>query len=351
MSTQKTVNGSQGNGNLQSKDFASDQEVRWCPGCGDYTILKQVQNLMPKLGLDPENIVFIAGIGCSSRFPYYMDTYGIHGIHGRAPAIATGLKVARPDLSVWVVTGDGDALSIGGNHIIHLLRRNLDINVLLFNNEIYGLTKGQYSPTSPQGLVTKTSPGGSADSPFNPLALALGANGSFVARAMDRDPKHLQAMLERTAGHKGTSFLEIYQNCIVFNDGAFSPYTDKSLRDNTSLYLEDGQPLLFGADDAFGVRLDGCKPEIVDLRSGKWSKDDLWIHDEHDRNKAWLLTSLFDDNSSEGKLPRPFGVLLADERPAYEELVKQQIAAAIERKGDGDLEALLTGEETWTVKG
>ncbi|TVQ74723.1 MAG: 2-oxoacid:ferredoxin oxidoreductase subunit beta [Balneolaceae bacterium] len=350
MSTQKTANQTQTNGNLQAKDFASDQEVRWCPGCGDYTILKQVQNLMPKLGLEPENIVFVAGIGCSSRFPYYMNTFGMHGIHGRAPAIATGLKVARPDLSVWVVTGDGDALSIGGNHIIHLLRRNLDINVLLFNNEIYGLTKGQYSPTSPQGQVTKTSPAGSVDSPFNPLALALGANSSFAARAMDRDPKHLQSMLERTAEHKGTSFLEIYQNCIVFNDGAFSPYTDKSLRDSTSLYLEDGQPLVFGSGDAFGVRLDGCRPEIVDLRSGKWSKDDLWVHDEKDRNKAWLLTSLFDDNTREGKLPRPFGVFLAEERPTYEQLVRDQISAAMERHGEGDLEQLLTGEETWTVK-
>lgn len=350
MSTQKTVNGSPANGKLQAKDFASDQEVRWCPGCGDYTILKQVQTMMPKLGLDPEQIVFIAGIGCSSRFPYYMNTFGIHGIHGRAPAIATGLKITRPELSVWVVTGDGDALSIGGNHIIHLLRKNLDINVLLFNNEIYGLTKGQYSPTSPQGHVTKTSPDGSVDSPFNPLSLAMGANGSFLARAMDRDPKHLQSMLERAAGHNGTSFLEIYQNCIVFNDGAFSPYTDKSVRDETSLYLEDGQPLLFGKDDAFGMRLDGFRPEIVDLNSGKWSRDDLWIHDEKDRNKAWLLSTLFDDNATKGKLPRPFGVFLAQERPTYEQLIQAQISASIDKHGEGKLEDLLTGDDTWTVK-
>ncbi len=350
MSTQKTVNGTKTNGNLQAKDFASDQEVRWCPGCGDYTILKQVQTLMPKMGVDPENIVFVAGIGCSSRFPYYMNTYGIHGIHGRAPAIATGLKVSRPDLSVWVVTGDGDALSIGGNHIIHLLRRNLDINVLLFNNEIYGLTKGQYSPTSPQGLVTKTSPSGSVDNPFNPLSLALGANGSFIARAMDRDPKHLQYLLERTWQHKGTSFLEIYQNCIVFNDNAFGPYTDKSMRDSTSLYLEDGKPLLFGKDEAFGIRLDGCRPEIADLAGGKWSQDDLWIHDEKDRNKAWLLTTLFDDNTQAGKLPRPFGVIYAEDRPTYEQLIQDQITASFERYGEGNLENLLTGEETWTVK-
>lgn len=350
MSTQKTVNGSPQNGNMQAKDFASDQDVRWCPGCGDYTILKQVQTLMPKMGVNPENIVFIAGIGCSSRFPYYMNTFGMHGIHGRAPAIASGLKISRPELSVWVVTGDGDALSIGGNHIIHLLRRNLDINVLLFNNEIYGLTKGQYSPTSPKGHITKTSPMGSVDSPFNPLSLALGANSSFVARAMDRDPKHLQGLLEKTHQHKGTSFLEIYQNCIVFNDGAFSPYTDKSMRDATTLYLEDGQPLLFGKDDAFGIRMDGCNPEIVDLNSGKWSKDDLWIHNESDRNKAWLLSTFFDDNRKGGLLPRPFGVFFAEERPVYENLVQEQIAASIERYGQGDLEKLLTGDETWTVK-
>ncbi len=350
MSTQKSVNGSPTNGTLQARDFTSDQDVRWCPGCGDYTILKQVQTLMPKMGLGPENIVFVAGIGCSSRFPYYMNTYGIHGIHGRAPAIATGLKVTRPDLSVWVVTGDGDALSIGGNHIIHLLRRNLDINVLLFNNEIYGLTKGQYSPTSPQGQVTKTSPAGTVDHPFNPLSLAIGSGGTFIARAMDRDPKHLQSMLERSWQHKGTSFLEIYQNCIVFNDGAFSPYTDKSLRDSNSLVLEHGQPLLFGQNEAFGIRLDGCSPEIVDLNTGKWSKDDLWIHDEKDRNKAWLLTSLFDDNTRQGHLPRPFGVFLAEERATYEKLVQDQIAASLERDGEGDLETLLTGDETWTVR-
>ena len=350
MSTPKTANGSTQNGNLKAKDFASDQDVRWCPGCGDYTILKQVQTLMPKLDVPAENIVFIAGIGCSSRFPYYMNTYGIHGIHGRAPAIATGLKATRPELSVWVVTGDGDGLSIGGNHLIHMLRRNMDLNVLLFNNEIYGLTKGQYSPTSHPGHITSSSPMGSVDNPFNPLSLALGARGTFVARTVDRDPKHLQAMLERTHNHKGTAFLEIYQNCIVFNDGAFSPYTDKSIRDNTSLYLENGKPMQFGKNDRFGIRLDGCQPQVVDLEDGSWSVDDLWVHDESDRNKAWLLSSMFDDNKRENSIPRPFGVLLAAEEPTYESLLHEQIETAKERHGDTDLDELLKGEETWEVK-
>ena len=350
MSTQKMVNGSPKNNNLKAKDFASDQDVRWCPGCGDYTILKQVQTMLSNQDADPDNTVFIAGIGCSSRFPYYMNTYGMHGIHGRATAIATGLKSSRPDLNVWVITGDGDGLSIGGNHLIHMLRRNLDLNVLLFNNEIYGLTKGQYSPTSKPGHVTKSTPMGSIDNPFNPLALALGANGTFVARTMDRDPKHLQAMLQRTQNHIGTAFLEIYQNCIVFNDGAFSPYTDKSVRDNTSIYLEPGQPLLFGKDDRYGIRLDGCRPEKVDLESGEWSVDDLWVHDETDRNKAWLLTSLFDDNNRSEELPRPFGVLMAQERPTYEDLLHKQIESAKETYGEGSLEDLLYGDDTWVVK-
>ncbi|MEX0681503.1 MAG: thiamine pyrophosphate-dependent enzyme [Balneolales bacterium] len=279
-----------------------------------------------------------------------MNTYGVHGIHGRAPAIATGLKISRPELSVWVVTGDGDGLSIGGNHLIHMLRRNPDLNMLLFNNEIYGLTKGQYSPTSHPGHVTKSTPMGSVDFPFNPLSLALGAGSSFIARAMDRDPKHLQVTLERSQQHKGTSYLEIYQNCIVFNDGAFSPYTDKSMRDMTSIYLEHGQPITFGKDDSHGLRLDGCRPETVDLQSGNWSKEDLWIHDEKDQNKAWLLSTLFDNNKEEGGLPRPFGVLFARERPTYEELVRDQITAAKEQLGEADLDALLSGEETWVVK-
>ncbi len=246
-------------------DFTSDQAVRWCPGCGDYAILAQTQKLFPDLGMDKENVVFISGIGCSSRFPYYMNTYGFHTIHGRAPAIASGVKIANPELSVWVVTGDGDGLSIGGNHTIHLLRRNLDINVLLFNNRIYGLTKGQYSPTSEIGKVTKSSPLGSLDRPFNPLTLALGADATFVARTIDRETKHLQVMIERSYKHKGTSFLEIYQNCNIFNDGAFAPMTNKESKADKVLWLENGQPMLFGAEKNKGIQMDGNTPIMVEL--------------------------------------------------------------------------------------
>src|SRR5262244_111367 len=242
---------------LTRKDFQTDQEVRWCPGCGDYSILAQVQKVMPTLGIARENIVIISGIGGSSRFPYYMNTYGMHSIHGRATAVASGLKASRPELSVWVVTGDGDSLSIGGNHTIHLLRRNFDINILLFNNEIYGLTKGQYSPTSPVGKVAKSTPFGSVDHPFNPLALALGADATFVARSMDRDPKHLQAMLLRAHAHKGASFLEIYQNCNIFNDGAFEIFTEKGTKATETLFLEQDKPLLFGSNREKGIKLDG----------------------------------------------------------------------------------------------
>lgn len=332
---------------LTSKDFSSDQDVRWCPGCGDYTILKQVQNVMPELGIPKENIVFVAGIGCSSRFPYYMNTYGMHTIHGRAPAIASGLKISRPDLSVWMITGDGDSLSIGGNHLIHVLRRNVDINILLFNNEIYGLTKGQYSPTSKEGSKTKSTPYGSLDHPFNPLSLALGADSGFVARAMDRDPKHLNSVLHRAASHKGTSFVEIYQNCIVFNDGAFDLYTDKVSRPESALYLEQDQPLIFGADSSKGVRLDGMRPEIVDLNNG-YSADDLWIHDEHDHMKAYILSRFFAVGNEDG-FPRPFGVLFEQNRPPYEELVRDQMEFALKKNGAPDLEALLSGDETWVV--
>src|SRR6476469_6081648 len=253
---------------LTPKDFATDQEVRWCPGCGDYSILAQVQKVMPLLGIPRENIVIISGIGCSSRFPYYMNTYGMHSIHGRATAVASGLKASRPDLSVWIVTGDGDGLSIGGNHMIHLLRRNFDVNVLLFNNQIYGLTKGQYSPTSEENKVTKSTPFGSIDHPFNPMALALGADASFIARSMDRDPKHLQAMLLRSHGHKGSSFLEIYQNCNIFNDGAFEVFTEKSSKPEQALFMEQGQPLRFGIESNTGIRLDGYKPQVVSLTDG-----------------------------------------------------------------------------------
>ena len=332
---------------LTAKDFTTDQEVRWCPGCGDYSILAQVQKVMPTLGIPRENIVIISGIGCSSRFPYYMNTYGMHSIHGRATAIASGLKASRPELSVWIVSGDGDSLSIGGNHTIHLLRRNFDVNLLVFNNQIYGLTKGQYSPTSEENKVTKSTPFGSIDHPFNPLALAMGADASFVARTMDRDPKHLQAMLLRTNQHKGASFLEIYQNCNIFNDGAFEVFTEKSSKAQETLFLEQGKPLTFGAAGDKGIKLDGFTPKVVNLDEGH-SADDLWIHDELDIYKAQILVRVFDDPKLEGHLPRPFGVFYRNERPCYEDQMKLQIENAKASK-PGDLDKLLRGKEVWTI--
>jgi 2-oxoglutarate ferredoxin oxidoreductase subunit beta len=334
---------------LTAKDFATDQEVRWCPGCGDYSILKQVQTIMPGLGIPRENIVIISGIGCSSRFPYYMNTYGMHSIHGRATAVASGLKATRPELSVWVVTGDGDGLSIGGNHTIHLLRRNFDINIMLFNNQIYGLTKGQYSPTSEENKVTKSTPYGSIDHPFNPLALALGADATFVARSMDRDPKHLQELLKRSHAHKGASFLEIYQNCNIFNDGAFEMFTEKASKAEETLFLEQGQPLLFGAQKNKGIRLDGLKPVVVEL-GAEYSASDLWIHDDQDFYKAQLLSRMFDDPRVEGHFPRPFGVFYETSRPTYEEVMTQQVEEATAKRGKGNLDKLLAGNETWTIK-
>lgn len=333
---------------LTAKDFATDQEVRWCPGCGDYSILAQVQRIMPDLGIPKENIVMISGIGCSSRFPYYMNTYGMHSIHGRATAVATGLKASRPELSVWIITGDGDSLSIGGNHTIHLLRRNLDVNVLLFNNQIYGLTKGQYSPTSETQKITKSTPMGSIDHPFNPLALAMGADGSFIARTMDRDPKHLQAMLLRAQSHRGTSFLEIYQNCNIFNDGAFEIFTEKSSKPEEALFLEQGKPLLFGAGQNKGIRFDGLQPKVVALSEG-YAADDLWIHDEYDFYKAQVLVRLFDQPGSDLHFPRPFGVFFSTERPCYEDQMAMQIAEAIAKKGAGNLDRLLRGNEVWEI--
>lgn len=333
---------------LTPKDFATDQEVRWCPGCGDYSILAQVQKIMPTLGIPKENIVIVSGIGCSSRFPYYMNTYGMHSIHGRATAVASGLKAARPELSVWIVTGDGDSLSIGGNHTIHLLRRNFDVNVLLFNNQIYGLTKGQYSPTSEEHKITKSSPLGSIDHPFNPLALAMGADASFIGRSMDRDVKHLQQMLLRAQGHKGSSFLEIYQNCNIFNDGAFEIFTEKSSKLDEALFLEQGKPLVFGAAQNKGIKLDGLRPVVVTLGEGA-STDDLWIHDEKDFYKAQILTRLFDDPNRDGHFPRPFGVFYETERACYEDQMAMQIEEAIATKGKGDLDKLLRGRETWTI--
>lgn len=338
----------QNNGGLTSKDFASGQEVRWCPGCGDYSILKQMQTVLPQLGIDKENIVFISGIGCSSRFPYYLETFGMHSIHGRATAIASGLKATRPELSIWIATGDGDGLSIGGNHMAHLLRRNFDVNVLLFNNEIYGLTKGQYSPTSKLDSITKSTPLGSLDHPFNPSAFALGADGTFVARSMDRDPKHLQEMLKRSYEHKGTSFLEIYQNCNIFNDGAFFSYTEKDVKKQNTLFVEHEKPMVFGQDDEFGIKLNGTKPEVVRLEDG-YSVDELWIHDEHDPIKANILIRM-ESIYPEQNFPRPFGVFYEGQRANYEVLMQVQINNAIAQKGEGDLDALIAGNETWTIE-
>lgn len=332
----------------RGKDFSSDQDVRWCPGCGDYTILKQVQNAMPELGIPKERIAFVSGIGCSSRFPYYMDTFGMHSIHGRAPAIASGLKITRPELNVWVITGDGDSLSIGGNHFVHVLRRNLDLNILLFNNEIYGLTKGQYSPTTKEGFVSKSTPMGSVDHPFNPLALALGADATFVSRAMDRDPKHLNSIILRANQHKGTSLVEIYQNCVVFNDGVFEAYTDKATRPKEALYVEHGKPLVFGENESKGIRLDGLKPEIVDLNDG-FSAEDLWIHDETDLTKALILSRFFDRPSESLHFPRAFGVLYAVDRPCYEDGVNAQVEMAM-KKNKRSLDDLLMGDETWVIR-
>ncbi|MEY4595243.1 MAG: hypothetical protein RIQ47_1653 [Bacteroidota bacterium] len=333
-----------------AKELVTDQEVRWCPGCGDYSILKQAQTVIPELGIPRENIVFVSGIGCSSRFPYYMETFGMHSIHGRATAVASGLKATRPELSIWLVTGDGDGLSIGGNHTIHMLRRNFDVNVLLFNNEIYGLTKGQYSPTSEEGKVTKSTPMGSVDHPFNPIALCLGADATFVARSMDRDPKHLQAMLKRANEHKGASFVEIYQNCNVFNDGAFEVYTEKASKKKETLFMESGKPLMFGENNELGVKLDGFTPVVVNLNEGA-SANDLWIHDDRDRVKAGILARFFDNprTMAEHHLPRPFGVFYQEDRPVYEEKMAAQLESMKAKRGEGDLDALLRGRETWTI--
>jgi 2-oxoglutarate/2-oxoacid ferredoxin oxidoreductase subunit beta len=333
---------------LTAKDFATDQEVRWCPGCGDYSILKQVQTILPQTGIPRENIVIISGIGCSSRFPYYMNTFGMHSIHGRATAIASGLKATRPELSIWIVTGDGDGLSIGGNHTMHLLRRNFNVNILLFNNQIYGLTKGQYSPTSEVNKVTKSTPAGSLDHPFNPLALALGADATFIARSMDRDPKHLQQMLLRANGHHGSSFLEIYQNCNIFNDGAFEIFTEKGTKAEETLVLEQGKPMIFGAAKDKGIRLDGYKPQVVTIGT-EYAAEDLWIHDETDFYKAQMLTRFFDDPALAGHFPRPFGVFYANGRATYEDAMQLQIDEVIATRGRGNLDKLLRGNETWTI--
>jgi len=331
-----------------AKDFTSDQDVRWCPGCGDYSILAQVQRTFPEIIETPkENVVWVSGIGCSSRFPYYMDTYGIHGIHGRAPIIATGVKIANPELSVWVATGDGDLLSIGGNHFIHSCRKNIDIKVLLFNNRIYGLTKGQYSPTSEKGKVTKTTPYGSVDYPFNPLSLALGAEATFVSRTLDRNPKHLQEILKRAGKHRGMAFIEIYQNCNIFNDGAFFKLSEKETKDDSVLILEHGKPMVFGKDGSKGIKLDGAKPTIVDITNGKYSKDDLWVHDEFADSPAHaMILAHLDDNPD---FPTPIGVFRQVIKETYDAGIARQIEQVTGKKGTGDLEKMLLGGNTWEV--
>jgi 2-oxoglutarate ferredoxin oxidoreductase subunit beta len=331
---------------LTKKDFQSDQEVRWCPGCGDYSILAQVQKVMPELNIPRENVVFISGIGCSSRFPYYMNTYGFHTIHGRAPAVATGLKTTRPDLQVWVVTGDGDALSIGGNHFIHMLRRNVDLKILLFNNRIYGLTKGQYSPTSELGKKAKSTPYGSIDAPFNPIHMALGAGATFVARTIDVEPQHLQMVLHRVAQHRGSAFVEIFQNCNVFNDGAFFDVTEKAVKDEMQLRVEHGKPLLYGKQKNKGIRLKGFRPEIVTLGENGITIDDLLVWDEQaDASLSFLLGELIPPS-----FPAPIGVFRAVTRPVHHDLEVAQSARVREQKGAGDLEKLLTSGDTWQVQ-
>jgi 2-oxoglutarate ferredoxin oxidoreductase subunit beta len=329
---------------LTRKDFATDQDVRWCPGCGDYAILATMQRLMPELGVPKEKTVFVSGIGCSSRFPYYMNTYGLHSIHGRAPAVATGLKASRPDLDVWIVTGDGDALSIGGNHLIHLLRRNINVQLLLFNNQIYGLTKGQYSPTSEQGKVTKSTPYGSVDHPFYPVPLALGADATFVARTMDRDPKHMQAMMRRAHNHQGAAFLEIYQNCNIFNDGAFRAYTDRNVRNERLLYLEHGQPMLFGENRNKGLAVSATGLRVVDSDG-----PDAGLILTHDATRPSPDVHQLLARCQYPEMPVPMGVIRQVQLPTYTDYIDSQIEVA-KFKNQSDIAQLLKGRATWQVE-
>ncbi len=331
---------------LTRKDFVSDQDPRWCPGCGDYSILAQTQKTMPDFGYPRENIVFISGIGCSGRLPYYMNTYGFHSIHGRAPTLATGLKAARPDLMVWVITGDGDALSIGGNHIVHSMRRNVDFTVVMHNNRIYGLTKGQVSPTSEFGKRTKSTPFGSVDRPIAPLTIALAAEASFVARSVDTHTEHLSATLAAAGRHKGSSFVEVLQNCNIFNDGAYREFTERDVRDDRMLVLEHGQPMIFGKDRDRGIRLKGLHPEVVTLGDGITERD-LLVHDQHaeDPYLAFMLSRMWWPD-----YPVPVGVLSDVRRPTHDELLVDQIATARAQQGEGDLADALRAGETWTVE-
>jgi 2-oxoglutarate/2-oxoacid ferredoxin oxidoreductase subunit beta len=331
---------------LTRKDFESDQEVRWCPGCGDYSILAQTQKVLPELDVPREKFVFVSGIGCSSRFPYYVNTYGFHSIHGRAPAIATGVKASRPDLFVWVVTGDGDGLSIGGNHLVHCMRRNVDLKIILFNNRIYGLTKGQYSPTSEFGKKTKSTPMGSIDYPVNPIHLAIAAEATFVARSFDIDTKHMQDTLVRAAKHKGTAFVEVFQNCNIFNDGAFKGFTDKEVRDDRVIYVQHGKPLVYGKNHDKGLRLNGTNLEVVTLGNGI-SESDLLVYNEEDPSPvmAYLVSALEFPH-----FPVPVGVFRNISKPTYDELMAGQIQKSIDAYGQGNLEKLLNAGDTWTVE-
>jgi len=331
---------------LTAKDFASDQEIRWCPRCGDYSILAQMKKVLPTLGIPREKFVFVSGIGCSSRFPYYMNTYGFHSIHGRAPAIASGVKISRPDLQVWVITGDGDALSIGGNHLMHMLRRNMGLKMILFNNQIYGLTKGQYSPTSPVGSRTKSTPVGPVDNPVTPLCYAIGSEATFVARSVDVDIKHLTSVLERAAHHDGTAFVEVYQDCNIFNHDAFLYASDKTVKADHVVYLEHGKPLVFGKDVKKGIRLNGMHPEIVELGKGI-TEDDLLFHDEKavEPSLAFLLSRM-----RHPEFPEPMGVFRDVAAPVYDQRVSEQIEAETKRKGEGDFDALFNSGDTWLVE-
>lgn len=332
---------------LTKQDFMSDQEVRWCPGCGDYAILSNIQKVMPELGIPREKIVFVSGIGCSSRFPYYMNTYGFHTIHGRAPAIATGIKSANPELSVWVITGDGDALSIGGNHFMHAIRRNLDINVVLFNNRIYGLTKGQYSPTSEFGKKTKSTPMGVIDYPVNPVSVAIASEATFVARSIDIDVKHLGATIQAAARHKGVSFVEVYQNCNIFNDGAFEYFAERSVRPDRVLYLEHSKPMIFGKERNKGIRMNGAHPEVVTIGENGITEGDLLVHNIYlkDPSVAFMLARM-----EQPDFPQPVGIFRAVERATYEDLMADQIQTAIAKQGLGNLEKLINSGDTWVVE-
>jgi len=329
---------------LKKKDFVSGQDVKWCPGCGDYAILAQVQKVFPTLGIKKEDFLVVSGIGCSSRFPYYMNTFGFHTIHGRAPAVASGAKLANPNLSVWMITGDGDAMSIGGNHFIHILRRNLNIKILMFNNKIYGLTKGQYSPTSELGKVTKSTPMGSLDFPFNPSSLAIGAGATFVGRSLDRETKHLAEMVGLANSHKGASFVDIYQNCNIFNDGAHSAYTDRETKNDTLIKLTHGQPMVFGESGSKILKLEGSKFKVLKLDDG-FSTDDATVHDYNDKNLAFLLSEMTVDSS----LPTPIGILYKEEKPTYEDMMVDQIDLAKNKSSDINIQDIITGNNTWQV--